>query len=519
MRQPLLVRNRPGLPKGQKKSTPAPVKGWNTRDSDADMDPLSAKLLDNFFPKTNEVASRAGSSDWATGMTGTVRTVFSYASTTKNELFACTEVGIYDVTLGGAVGAAKLAVTNGIFSYDNFATNAGSFLVAVNGTDKLVEYDGTTWKFIAGASTPAITGVATTSLVYVKAHQRRLWFLVENSMSAWYLPTGSIAGALTEFPLGPLFTRGGKLMTVDTWSIDGGDGPKDYLCFFSSEGEVAVYSGTDPASSATWGLVGTYYIGEPVSRRCTVKYGADLLVFTKEGLYPLSKALPTATIQRTSAISDNIASVFSAASNYYTGKTEWQLVIFAADNMLIANIPVAADSRYDQYVMNTITKAWCRFRNWKAYCFAVWKSRIFYGTNGKVVEALVGGADNGQEIECTAIQAYNYFNTPNAKLFHLMRPLLKTDGPVKIQTDLLTDFQTLFKTGYMTSYGASGAAWDSGIWDASTWSDDYTIRMKWKAVVTTNASPVGAVALRVRVKNSNLSWTSTEVIFESGSMF
>jgi hypothetical protein len=42
----------------------------------------------------------------------------------------------------------------------------------------------------------------------------------------------------------------------------------DYAAFITSEGQVAVYSGADPASSTTWSLVGVFDIGAPIGRRC-----------------------------------------------------------------------------------------------------------------------------------------------------------------------------------------------------------------------------------------------------------
>ena len=39
-------------------SIPAPLGGWNARDSLANMDPMDAVQMDNFFPTPNDVALR-----------------------------------------------------------------------------------------------------------------------------------------------------------------------------------------------------------------------------------------------------------------------------------------------------------------------------------------------------------------------------------------------------------------------------------------------------------------------------
>ena len=47
-------------------SVPAPVGGWNARDSLANMEPTDAIVLDNLIPSTDRVDGRKGSSEYAT---------------------------------------------------------------------------------------------------------------------------------------------------------------------------------------------------------------------------------------------------------------------------------------------------------------------------------------------------------------------------------------------------------------------------------------------------------------------
>src|SRR5688572_32353257 len=48
------------------RSQPAPVRGWNTRDGIADMEPGFAVVLDNWFPMTAEIKMRKGSAEHVT---------------------------------------------------------------------------------------------------------------------------------------------------------------------------------------------------------------------------------------------------------------------------------------------------------------------------------------------------------------------------------------------------------------------------------------------------------------------
>ena len=135
-------------------SLPSPIGGWNARDSIANMAPVDAVQLENIFPSVSNVVLRGGYTNWATGLPGQVHTLMSYAGAANNEFFAFSVTGLYDVTAGGAVGAAVVSgLSNAKWEYTNISTSGGNYLMAVNGLDNALLYDGSTW------SNPTITGV------------------------------------------------------------------------------------------------------------------------------------------------------------------------------------------------------------------------------------------------------------------------------------------------------------------------------------------------------------------------
>ena len=91
--------------------------------------------------------------------------------------------------------------------------------------------------------------------------------------------------------LGSVFRRGGRIEACYTWTIDAGAGADDHFAIITSNGEVAVYRGTDPSSASDWSLIGVFMLGHPLGRRCGTKMGGDLVINSTEGLLPLSKAL------------------------------------------------------------------------------------------------------------------------------------------------------------------------------------------------------------------------------------
>ena len=133
-------------------SIPAPVGGWNARDSIAAMAPTDAVYLTNFFPTVSDVMLRKGFSNFATGLPGQVESVMTYSSGSANKLFAASVTGVYDVTSGGAVGAAVATVTNARFQYVNMATSADRYLLSVNGADKMQIYTSTSGWGVEGTA-------------------------------------------------------------------------------------------------------------------------------------------------------------------------------------------------------------------------------------------------------------------------------------------------------------------------------------------------------------------------------
>jgi len=310
-------------------SLPAPTGGWNALDSLADMPPTDARFLENWFPSTSDVVIRSGYTAFATGLPGQVETLANYSSGTQSKLFAWSGSGIYDVTAGGAVGApAVTGLTNARWETTNMANSGGNYLYAVNGVDKPRLYDGTTWTAIDGASTPAITGVTTTTLSNVFLFKHRIWFTQNGTLNAWYLPTDAIGGAATSFSLQGVATKGGYLMAIASWTIDAGYGVDDLLVFATSMGEIIVYKGTDPASATTWALVGVWELGSPIGRRCFMKYAGDLLLICQDGLLPMASALQSSRLNPKVALTNKIQYATSAAISAYSANFGWELLYF-----------------------------------------------------------------------------------------------------------------------------------------------------------------------------------------------
>jgi hypothetical protein len=498
----------------------APVKGWNASSALASMKPDEAIVLNNWFPRPSYCEIRGGFASHATGMTGNGKTLVTYnAMSGANKMFCSTASGVYDVTNPGAVGASVAARTNGKHQWTMFGDATNSWLIMCNGVDKPLYYDGSTWTAVDGGTSPALTGLTTTEIIGATVYKGRLLFLQKNSLSFWYLAAGAAGGALTEFDMSGEAKKGGYLMAIATWTRDAGDGQDDVAVFITSEGEALVYQGNNPSSLTTWAKVGTFFIGKPLGRRCVTQFGGDLVVITQNGTFPLSAALQSAAIDYKLALSFKIEDAFTEAARNYGSNFGWEAIVYPAQSALLVNIPISEDGEHQQYVMNTTTKAWCKFTDWDAEDFAILNGQLYFCDGTAVNKAWSGTSDGPDEIVAYAKTAFSYFNSPGQnKQFKMFRPVFAANGTFTFLTDIDVDFNDEEISGTATYTVQAGATWDVSNWDESYWATNLEVLKEW----TSPAEWEGYCAAgKIKIQTSSLTiqWMSNDFMHERGGNF
>lgn len=495
-------------------SIPAPTAGLNAKDPLADMAENEAVIMDNYFPTPSRVESRKGSIDHATGISGVVDTLAVYNDGLVQSLFAVAAGQIVDATNSGAVGAALVTgLSNSRFQHINFGTAGGYFLMMVNGEDKMQIYDGTNW-YVDGTTT-SVTGFDTADAIHINNFKNRVWFIERDSMNVWYLPVSSIGGAANNIDLSGIFKMGGYLMAMGNWTIDNAAGVDDYAVFITSEGEVALYKGTDPSSASTWALVGTFRMGRPLGRRCMCKAGADVLVITSDGAFPMSKALLTDRSQTNLAATDKISTLINTDTKAYFNSFGWQPIIFPEGNKLIINVPKIESVESIQYVMNTQHGAWCRFTAWNASCFEVMENALFYGTDGAVVQCDTGTNDRDADISGYVQQAFSFFGAKGVqKIFKMARALFQSEAFVFPTVRMNVDFDTTRRLALQDEILGEGAEWDVAEWDIAEWVVGDVVSKGWRSITGIGIS--GGLNISTSLNGLSCSWISTDIIYEVG---
>jgi hypothetical protein len=151
MRLTALAKSPPKRMVAQGVPLPAPVGGWDAISPLANMPVDRAVQLDNWICRPGWIEPRKGYVAYSTGVgtnTTPVETVMAYNGLTGNSaLFAAAGASLYNCTGGGAASpVGGVTLSNARLQYIMMGSAAGaSFLVAVNGADTPIAYDGTSW--------------------------------------------------------------------------------------------------------------------------------------------------------------------------------------------------------------------------------------------------------------------------------------------------------------------------------------------------------------------------------------
>jgi|5_EtaG_2_1085323.scaffolds.fasta_scaffold35293_1 hypothetical protein len=515
-------------PTGESTSQSAPIGGLNTRDAVDLMPQTDAIRLDNFFPGSTDVSLRKGYINHVTGLPSTVQSLLTYQSPSANKLFAASSGEIYDVTSAGAIGASwdtaswdtsswasasnspvLTGLSNAKWESVNFTTSGGSFLFIVNGADAPRHYNGSAW------ATPTLSGVTGSTINNVTVFKERLFFIINDSLSFGYLPINAVAGTVSTFPLGSVFNFGGKLVAAGSLTRDGGSGSDDYIAFITSEGEVAVYQGTDPSDANKWALVGVFKIARPIGKRCIVNVGPELIVITESGFVPLTQMYAENESNYSKAISDKISGSIITAVTNFKSTFGWEALIYPKGQFGLFNIPNGVSGEFVQFVVNLSTGAWGRFTGQDAYCWGLLNGDLYFGGNTKVYKADSGFSDAGVQIQGSAKTAFVYYGgRGTSKRFTAIRPIVSSDAQLPVSIGFDVDFNDGTSTYTPSSATTTGSEWDNTEWDVGLWAGTISSQLVWRSVADIGWN--AAIRIKTSTQAQSIKWHSVDIYYEKG---
>lgn len=454
---------------------PAPIGGWNTRDDAGSMPPEDAELLVNWIPEANFLRQRRGCKFQALAEVTSepITSIIEYKSESKSLPLYCTRSSI-TTYLAGVQTSLGISFASGEWVGVNFNNSMGLF----NGSDAPLQYNGA-----STVSALSISGPADASrLVDAHVHRGRVYYVERDVCGFWYGAADTLGGALEFFPLSRVARQGGNLLTIKSWTVDGGEGPDDYAVFIMDTGEVIVYQGNDPGRAATWGIVGRYTIAKPIGRRCCAQIGAQIAVVTTQDIVFLPEAF-----KGPSPLPSKLSGAIKEAAEQFSTLPGWHVVYYQAGPWIIINVPTGPASS-EQFIVN-LKGASTKFKGWNTRAFGVVGGSLFFGglsqsSPGQVFKADTGPMDvldaGGAQTSITSQswQAPSNLGQSLPKTVVDYRPRLQSEGDLTIESGLAYDFGPS-DFNQSVSQSSEGTPWNTSEWETSDWSTENFNKQEW----------------------------------------
>lgn len=474
---------------------PAPYGGLNTRDSESNMEPTDAIVLENFIPEQGAVKTRKGFVEYCS-LTGNVETLIEHFSGGNRKFLACHNGKISNITNSASIVELGSGYGNNKWQTVEF----NGYTLLVNGQDSPLKYDGTS--LTVNSISP--TGGSASSLNGINIFKETVYTWDTNFPYFWHGAVKSISGTFTKFDLSFVCPNGGNLLQMITISRDGGSGVDDYCAFIMSNGYAIVYDGDDPSKAADWALVGVYKIGKPISIRSSIKVAGDVAILTNQDFILFSTALQNEgqTTQNT-----KLSGVISELIQNYENNYGWQVVSYPKKGLIFFNVPISTNTEYHQYGFNTITSAAFKFTGMNGICWGLYNNNLYFGGINKVYKADSGYTDNGNYIFCKAQTAYNNLGSSEEKIVNSYRNTLKADGTVIINSIVNFDYGKNFSK-QTNSIEAQGAEWDVAEWDVADWSSENQTQNK--LVYSSGQGVDVSMKIETNLKGQQVSWYRTD---------
>ncbi len=474
--------------------------GLNVADALDNMQPQYAIQMDNIIPDVDGDRVRKGYININSTATSVLIPVLR-GSTKKIIAARNQDLIVYDDDF--TVETSKSGFSQDYWVAADFTDGSGAVhTILANGFDTPQDY---TSSLVDVGYT--LTGFDT--LDCPLSFKNRLYFISDDWQIA-YSGVQSISGNLTAFDMGSYFKKGGKLLSIANWTQDAGNGADDLFVLISTEGEVLIYSGTSPEAS-DWNMIGSFTIPKPVGKRCWAQLGADLIIITQQGYFPLSSVLSDLRANRT-VINQKIDGI-TKGRDY---SKRWEIHYRPSTNWLIVNVPATNGIyNYEQHVCNLNTNAWCRFVGMDATSWAVLGDDLYFCNGNGIWKADTGTTDNGANIIFCIQKAYNAFGTPLKKQIMRVVPNYYSAADETIYKNIKSNFgQGQNRIFVQRENSGINTYWDNAVWDEDSWSDEINVHSV-RGSVTSKIGNYLSVGYYGRVRNEFVIY-STGVIIKVG---
>jgi hypothetical protein len=491
---------------GQAQSTegitvPAPLGGINNAVPLALMPVTDTVMTVNMQSSAYGLRVRPGYTQWCEPIPDGdgVKTIIPFNASGRlnvgDKLFAVTNDGIYNISVQGGTPAKVVdfldkGVDAGWCSWHNFTNTAGAqFLLVCDLINGYYIYDGAanTWtKIVEGTNPGTINGADPDSFCFVTVWKNRVWFVERDSTRGYYLETVGIAtGKVVPFDFGSKMRYGGFLKGLYSWTLDAGMGVDDHLVAVSSEGDVLVYTGTDPTTAGQFGMRGVWFIGEtPRGRRGASDFGGDLLVGSQFGLVPLSRLVQGVSDPNQLYMTSKIQPLYRNRYELRKDDFGFEIKFIPSEGLVLVVWPEIENQRDIQLAYDATTQSWTVWADIPMLTVEHYRGQTYFGTRSNDVYFLTRTADgvmldpeiDPNPISFSMLTAFSDLGMPaKFKRVQFLHPIFIADTVPVYGIEARYDYDVSGEIVVPPLDPSQLSLWDDAFWDDGVWASGYQI--------------------------------------------
>lgn len=436
----------------------------------------------------------------------------------KARLFASTEDGLFDISTL-PLPVLKSSDKASAWVSTQFSNSAGGWICAVNGSKHIYLADAAELRKDGEGGIPVLSVSDTTefpevpNLSHILNYKGRLYFAAKGTLDLAYLAPRAVSGELSLFAVGQNCSRGGSIAGLGNWTVDAGTNIEDYMLVMTTEGELLIYRGIDPASDIT--LAGVYQLAKPLGLSPFVSFGSDTLILTIAGVISLKAVLNGTVYEKDVYMTNGFKFVLQEHIKLTASNPKWRMYSIPAEGLLVINAPLfGVEGKYIQYVFDSLTQQWATYSGLDVSDMLVTTGGVYGLAGQKFIAMFSGYSDDGEHISFKLLTSFSAFNSPaNRKRISLGRPRYEAVDLQDIHLSYPVDMDASQPTNTI-DYSFMASLWDEALWDVDVWEGRETYQ-QWLAGLTGFGFYI-AVWFEAKTRDDFV-WRGIDLYYETGT--
>jgi hypothetical protein len=280
-------------------------------------------------------------------------------------------------------------------------------------------------------------------------------------------------------------TYGGFLKGLYSWTLDAGMGVDDHLVATSSEGDVLIYTGSDPTTAGQFEMRGVWFIGEtPRGRRGASEFGGDLLVGSQFGLIPLSRLVQGIADPQQLYMTNKIQPLYRDRYDLRKDDFGFEIKFIPSEGLVLVVWPEIENQRDVQLAYDATTQSWTVWADIPMLTVEHYRGQTYFGTRSNDVYFLTRTADgvmldpeiDPNPISFSLLTAFSDLGmSARFKRVQFLHPVFIADTVPVYGIEARYDYDVSGEIVVPPLDPSQLSLWDDAFWDDGVWASGYQI--------------------------------------------